>query len=181
MVMMNDEQRARDVLAGVGGSAAMNRAETSGVAAPETDSDVPETDAEPEDQDDGDADEPKSRWSFLTEMVVLFTVALTIALLIKTFVVQPFYIPSGSMENTLLIGDKVLVNKIVYRIRPISRGDVVVFNGAGSWLAATNAPPLSHNPLARIYDVTLGPLLSSIKGVFGTAPGQTDYIKRVIG
>jgi signal peptidase I len=38
------------------------------------------------------------------------------------------------METTLLIGDKVLVNKIVYKIRPISRGDVVVFNGAGSWL-----------------------------------------------
>jgi signal peptidase I len=114
-------------------------------------------------------------------MVVLFAVALTIALLIKTFVVQPFYIPSGSMENTLKIGDKVLVNKIVYRVRPISRGDIVVFNGAGSWLAPTAGPKPSHNPVVRLYDVTLGKLFTAIKGLFGTAPGQTDYIKRVIG
>src|SRR6185437_13599966 len=87
--------------------------------------------------DDQADDEPeertRGRWSFLTEMVVLFAVALTIALLIKTFVVQPFYIPSGSMEDTLLVGDKVLVNKLVYHLRPIARGDVIVFNGSGSW------------------------------------------------
>src|SRR6266567_2133778 len=165
MVMMNDEQRARDVLAGVGGSAAMNRAETSGVAAPETDSDVPETDAEPEDQDDGDADEPKSRWSFLTEMVVLFTVALTIALLIKTFVVQPFYIPSGSMENTLLIGDKVLVNKVVFDIRPVGRGDIVVFSGAGSWDGPGAAPARNRGSLVSLYDDTIGRLVSSVESL----------------
>ncbi|HUZ56372.1 MAG TPA: signal peptidase I [Streptosporangiaceae bacterium] len=181
--MMNDEQRAGDVLAGAGNSGSVSRADSSGLAAPETSAQAAEPDAEDvEEQEDADeADEPRSRWSFLTEMVVLFAVALTIALLIKTFVVQPFYIPSGSMENTLLIGDKVLVNKIVYRIRPISRGDVVVFNGAGSWLAPTNSPPPGHNPLARLYGATLGPLLTSVKGLFGTAPGQTDYIKRVIG
>ncbi len=60
-------------------------------------------------------------------------VALAIALLIKTFVVQAFFIPSSSMENTLLIGDKVLVNKLVYHLRPIKAGDVIVFDGAGSW------------------------------------------------
>ena len=181
--MMNDEQRAGDVLAGVGNSGSAGRADSSGLAAPDTSAQSAEPDAEDvEARDDADAaDEPRSRWSFLTEMVVLFAVALTIALLIKTFVVQPFFIPSGSMENTLLIGDKVLVNKIVYRIRPISRGDVVVFNGAGSWLAPTSTAPPSHNPLGRLYDVTLGPLLGSVKGLFGTEPGQTDYIKRVIG
>jgi signal peptidase I len=183
MVMMNDEQRAGDVLAGVGNPGSASRADSSGLAAPGTSAQAAGPDAaeveEPE--DDGEADEPRSRWSFLTEMVVLFAVALTIALLIKTFVVQPFFIPSGSMENTLLIGDKVLVNKVVYRIRPISRGDVVVFNGAGSWLAPTTSAPPSHNPLARLYDATLGPLLTSVRGLFGTSPGQTDYIKRVIG
>ncbi len=179
--MMNDEQRAGDVLAGVGDSGPIGRADSSGLAAPETSAHAADPDAEDvEEQDDDEADE-RGRWSFLTEMVVLFAVALTIALLIKSFVVQPFFIPSGSMENTLLIGDKVLVNKIVYRIRPISRGDVVVFNGAGSWLAPTYSPPPSHNPLARLYGATLGPLLTSVKGLFGTAPGQTDYIKRVIG
>src|SRR5262249_58684923 len=63
-----------------------------------------------------DLEQPKSRWSFLTEMVVLFVVALTIALLIKTFIVQPFYIPSASMQNTLLVGDKVLVRSEERRV-----------------------------------------------------------------
>jgi len=176
MVMMNDEQRASDVLASAGGPTATNRAEGPAAEKVETEGAEP---AEPD--DDGAAEEPKSRWSFLTEMVVLFAVALTIALLIKTFVVQPFYIPSSSMEDTLLVGDKVLVNKVIYRIRPIDRGDVVVFNGAGSWLPPTASPPSSHNPVARLYDATLGQLFDSIRGLFGTEPGQTDYIKRVIG
>ena len=192
---MNDEQRAGDVLAGPGSASAAGRAEngreagTGAGAGPEsrqagTGADKREQAAEAaesDEDDEVDVGEPKSRWSFLTEMVVLFAVALTIALLIKTFVVQPFFIPSGSMENTLKIGDKVLVNKIVYRVRPISRGDVVVFNGAGSWQAPTAGPVPSHNPVVRLYDVTLGKLFTSIKGLFGTAPGQTDYIKRVIG
>jgi len=123
----------------------------------------------------------RSPWAFLREMVLLFAIALTIALLIKTFVVQPFFIPSGSMEDTLLIGDKVLVNKLVYHLRPIQRGDIVVFNGAGSWNPPIKPVPPSSDPVVRLYDVTLGPLLDSIKSLFGTAPGQTDYIKRVIG
>ena len=60
-------------------------------------------------------------------------IALVIALLIKNFVVQAFYIPSPSMEHTLNVGDKVLVNKLVYDFRDIQPGDVVVFNGVGSW------------------------------------------------
>jgi signal peptidase I len=107
-------------------------------------------------------------------------VALVIALLIKSFVVQAFYIPSGSMQNTLEIGDKVLVNKLVYHLRPIRAGDIIVFDGAGSW-DAVPAPAHASNPAALLYDVTLRPLLRSIGGLFGTAPGQTDYIKRVIG
>jgi signal peptidase I len=183
MVMMNDEQHANDVLAGADGPAAGSAAERPAFAATEADPQPPEPgEAETEDQDaQEEPEEPKSRWSFLTEMVVLFVVALTIALVIKTFIVQPFYIPSASMENTLLVGDKVLVNKIVYRIRPISRGDIVVFNGAGSWQPPVSQQPSSHNPIARLYDATLGRLFNAIRGLFGTAPGQTDYIKRVIG
>ncbi len=137
-----------------------------------------------EDEAEADAqarEEPRGRWSFLTEMVVLFAVALTIALLIKSFVVQPFFIPSGSMENTLLIGDKVLVNKVVYHLRPIERGDIIVFNGTGSWDPPTAASPVSGNIVARAYDDTLGALFRNVVGLFGTSPGQTDYIKRVIG
>lgn len=185
---MNDEQHAADVLAGADLPGGRNGPERrrddderarSSAANSGTDDAALDEAAEP-----GDAEEDRntrSRWSFLTEMVVLFAVALTIALLIKTFVVQPFFIPSGSMENTLLVGDKVLVNKLVYRVRPISRGDVVVFDGAGSWLPPTASSPHASNGFQRLYNDTLGALFSSIRGLFGTEPGQTDYIKRVIG
>jgi signal peptidase I len=118
--------------------------------------------------------------SFWRELPVLILVALVIALLVKTFVVQAFFIPSGSMENTLRINDKVLVSKIVYDMRPIQPGDIVVFDGAGSWNAPA-AARTSGDPLVRLYDVTLRPLVDAVGGLFGTEPGQTDYIKRVIG
>jgi len=95
--------------------------------------------------------------------------------------VQAFFIPSSSMENTLDIGDKVLVNKLVYHFRSIQPGDIVVFNGEGSWDPVPAPVKASSNPLVRLYDVTLDPLYHSILGLFGTAPGQTDFIKRVIG
>jgi signal peptidase I len=118
--------------------------------------------------------------SFWVEFPVLIVIALAIALLIKTFVVQAFFIPSGSMQNTLEIKDKVLVNKLVYHFRPIRPGDIVVFDGAGSWTAPTPSPH-SGDPLVEAYDVTLRPLASSIGGLLGTAPDQTDFVKRVIG
>ena len=124
--------------------------------------------------------EPRRARSFWRELPVLFVVALVIALVIKSFVLQAFYIPSSSMENTINIGDKVLVNKLVYHFRPIAPGDIIVFNGAGSWDPVPSATTTS-NPVVRMYDATLRPLLHSIAGLFGTAPGQTDFIKRVIG
>jgi signal peptidase I len=122
----------------------------------------------------------RKRRSFWRELPVLIIVALLIALLIKSFVVQAFFIPSGSMENTLQIGDKILVNKLVYHFRSIQPGDVVVFDGAGSWTPEPPSHP-SSDPIVRAYDVTLKPLLEAVAGLFGTAPGQTDFIKRVIG
>jgi signal peptidase I len=108
--------------------------------------------------------------SWWVELPILLVFALLLALLIKSFVVQAFYIPSSSMENTLEIGDKVLVNKLVYDFRSIHRGDIIVFNGDGSWdpVPAQPAPLLSR-------------LWASVSGLFGTAPGVHDYIKRVIG
>jgi signal peptidase I len=74
------------------------------------------------------------------------------------------------MENTLEIGDKVLVNKMIYDFRPVHRGDIVVFNGEGSWDPVT---PQATPPLERLWN--------AVSGLFGTAPGVHDYIKRVIG
>ena len=114
---------------------------------------------------------PKQRGSFLRELPILVVIALALALVIKTYAFQAYYIPSGSMQNTLAIGDKVLVNKIVYHLRAIHRGDIVVFNGQGSW--NPGPAPTTPNPADRLYHAVIG--------LFGAAPGQTDYIKRVIG
>jgi len=108
---------------------------------------------------------------FWRDLVVIVVAALALTILLKAFVVEVFSIPSGSMENTLLPGDRVLVSKIVYRFRDIARGDVVVFSGQGSW--GPDAPPPPGNPFLRLWDG-----LTNLIGV--TAPG-TDYIKRVIG
>jgi signal peptidase I len=121
------------------------------------------------------------RWSAWRELPVLIVVALAIALVIKTFVVQPFFIPSSSMEETLMVGDKVLVNKLVYHFRSIHRGDIIVFDGTGSWNPAPTSTAPSGDPLVHAYDATLRPLFNSIGGLFGTPADETDFIKRVIG
>src|SRR5215813_8374735 len=67
------------------------------------------------------------------ELPLLLIVAFCLAVLIRTFLLQAFYIPSSSMETTLLVGDRVLVNKIVYDMRDPTRGEVVVFRGTDNW------------------------------------------------
>jgi signal peptidase I len=67
-----------------------------------------------------------SRW--LRETVVVVIVAVLVAVLLRTFVVQTFYIPSGSMEPTLQIGDRILVDKLSYHLHAVQRGDIVVFS-----------------------------------------------------
>jgi signal peptidase I len=109
--------------------------------------------------------------AFWKELPVLIVVALLLTLVIKTYAIQAFYIPSGSMQNTLGIGDRVLVNKVVYDARSIHRGDIVVFSGDGSWNPGT--PPASSNFIARFGE--------SVASMFGFARDQNDYIKRVIG
>jgi signal peptidase I len=112
----------------------------------------------------------KRRRSFWRELPVLVIVALVLALLIKSFVIQAFYIPSASMENTLEIGDRVLINKVVYHTRPIHRGDIIVFDGTGSWDVAA---PTSTNIFSKA--------VSELEGIVGISHDSNIYIKRVIG
>jgi signal peptidase I len=67
------------------------------------------------------------RSSWLRETAVVVVVALVAAILLRTFVVQTFYIPSGSMEPTLQIGDRILVDKLAYHLHGVDRGNIVVF------------------------------------------------------
>ncbi|MET9437411.1 signal peptidase I [Streptomyces sp. NPDC006551] len=92
-------------------------------------------------------------------------------LFLRHFVLQPFLIPSGSMEPTLQVGDRILVNKLAYRFGDAPRrGDVVVFDGTGSFLQ--EAP--EENPVTG--------LLRGAASSLGLAePAETDFVKRVVG
>jgi len=120
---------------------------------------------------DAKAEKPKKKKSFARELLTIVVAAAILTLLVKAFLVQVYRIPSASMENTLEIGDRVLVNKVVYHFRDIARGDVIVFSGQDSW--GPDAPPPSGNPLVRVFDDMLSGL--------GLHSDQTYYIKRVIG
>jgi signal peptidase I len=110
--------------------------------------------------------------SLLRELPALLVVAVLVSLVIKTFFVQFFFIPSGSMENTLQIQDRVAVNRIPF-LRDINRGDIVVFHDPANWL-----PPITES--------TDNKIISSIKeglvavGVLPN-PAKQYLVKRVIG
>jgi signal peptidase I len=95
---------------------------------------------------------PHSHW--LREILLVVVVALGVALLLRVFVVQTFYIPSGSMEPTLNIGDRILVNKVSYDLHGVQRGDIVVFS----------RPPAENCGGTEVNDL--------VKRVIGL-PGQT--------
>jgi len=114
---------------------------------------------------------PRKKRSFWREFPILVAVALLLAVIIKTYAIQAFFIPSGSMQNTLAINDRVLVNKIVYHLRGIHRGDIVVFNGDGSWDPGT--VPVSGNFVQQFAD--------GFASMFGFGHPGDILIKRVIG
>jgi signal peptidase I len=70
-------------------------------------------------------------YKWVIEIAVIFAAAFVLALLVQQYIVKPFAIPSPSMENTLLEGDRVLVNRLVYHFHPPRRGDVIVFHPPG--------------------------------------------------
>lgn len=144
-----------------------------------TDSDAPV--AHPSHADHGahEATRPRRRklrgWrAFLRDVAVILVAAVVISFLIKTFLIRSFYIPSPSMEPTLLVNDRIIVNELVPDVMPIERGDVVVFVDPGGWLP-TSPDPEPANPVVGFLDWLL-----SIVGL--TAPDSDEHlIKRVIG
>jgi signal peptidase I len=106
------------------------------------------------------------------ELLVLVGIALAITFGVRLLVVQAFYIPSGSMEPTLHVGDRVLVSKLAYRLGEIHRGDVVVFDGRGSF-APLDGAGSSGGALASAG--------RSVGAFLGVAPSDRDFVKRVIG
>ncbi|CAN2207773.1 LepB Signal peptidase I [Candidatus Nanopelagicaceae bacterium] len=111
--------------------------------------------------------------SVLREFPILVIVALAVSLVIKSFLVQFFYIPSGSMENTLQINDRVAVNKIPFVSNSINRGDVVVFRDPSNWLPEPYVDN-QNKVIAKIKDGLV------LVGVLPN-PAKQYLVKRVIG
>ncbi len=114
--------------------------------------------------------------SAVKEIPLLIGVALLIALVLKTFLVQAFVIPSGSMEQTIRIGDRVLVDKLTpwFGSKP-ERGDVVVFKDPGGWLE-------DEQPVAKTDDPIVVKQVKEVLTFIGLLPSdnERDLIKRVV-
>lgn len=109
---------------------------------------------------------------FLRDVIVIVLIALLVSFLVKTFIVRSFYIPSGSMKDTLQIDDRILVDELTPRFTGYDRGDIVVFRDPGGWLPVSYREPRS--PFLESVDWVL-----SLVGL--TAPDSNDHlIKRVI-
>lgn len=113
---------------------------------------------------------PKKPRPFLVELPFLLVIALFLAFLIKTFLVQAFVIPSGSMQNTLAIGDRVVVNRFSTWVgSEPRRGEIVVFQDPGGWLGPESTASSTN-------------VVSKVLTFIGVLPEDNgDLIKRVIG
>jgi len=111
---------------------------------------------------------------FIRDIVLIFLAAIIISIGIKAFLIRSFYIPSQSMQNTLQVGDRIIVNELVPKVVAVQHGDVVVFKDPGGWL---EGQPVATEPnaVAGAVDWVL-----SIVGL--SAPDSNDHlIKRVVG
>jgi signal peptidase I len=112
-------------------------------------------------------------WPFVRDLLIIVLIAVVVSFVVKTFLVRSFYIPSGSMEQTLQIKDRILVDELTPHFGEYERGDVVVFRDPGGWLPPSTEP--ERSPVVEAADWLL-----SLVGL--TAPDSDDHlIKRVIG
>jgi signal peptidase I len=114
----------------------------------------------------------RGKGSALRELPILLVSALILSMIVKTFFVQFFYIPSGSMENTLLVNDRVGVNKFGALFSDIKRGEVVVFRDPADWLSVPTNEDTGLKKVAKDALVFVGVLPD---------PSKQYLIKRVIG
>lgn len=138
---------------------------------------IPTSDSAPELAGDAAVSSPRRRargWLILLrDVIVIVLIAVLVSFLVKTFLVRSFYIPSGSMKETLQIQDRILVDEITPRFGGYDRGDVVVFRDPGGWLPPHPSP--ERPPVVEAWDWVL-----SLVGL--AAPDSDDHlIKRVIG
>ena len=112
--------------------------------------------------------------AFFIDVVSVVVAALVLSLFIKSFLLRSFFIPSGSMMETLQINDRIFVNELVPNVIPAERGDVVVFKDPGGWLGTTTVEP-KKNSLEQGVDFFLS--------AFGLiAPDSSQHlVKRIIG
>jgi len=110
---------------------------------------------------------------FLRDVLVIVLIAILVSFLVKTFVVRSFYIPSGSMEDTLLVNDRILVDEITPRFGGYDRGQIIVFRDPGGWLPPSSAA--ARPPVIEAIDWVL-----ALVGL--SAPDSDDHlVKRLIG
>ncbi len=123
------------------------------------------------DEDVSESVASRRRMPTWAEFVVILVAVLVAMALVKTFVIQPFAIPSGSMENTLQIGDRVLVSRSDYRFSAVQRGDIVVFDGSGIFTRTVPEGPGGVQGALHWLGESLG---------LADPPGRI-FVKRVIG
>ena len=132
----------------------------------------PETTAADDDSEDTT---PRPAWVVALDWGSLVVIVIVLTLLLKTFLAQPFYIPSGSMENQLEVGDRIVVSKLSYRLHGIHRGDIVVFDEPPTLRAGRELDNGDDDVLpVRVVRAVL-------EGLNVVRPKQTEYVKRVIG
>lgn len=131
------------------------------------------------DHEDVDADEGHDGgggflgnvWGGIKEILIIAVMAIVLSFVVKTWLIQAFYIPSGSMEDTLVRDDRVIVSKLTPGPFDLQRGDVVVFEDPGGWLGQDPAATADGGPVHRFFQF------------IGLVPDDSDnhLIKRVIG
>lgn len=110
-----------------------------------------------------------SAWRAVREILIVLVTAIVLSVVVRTFFVQAFYVPSQSMENTLEPSDRILASKITTSLAGVKRGEIVVFRDPGNWLPAT--APVNSNPARKAVEFV---------GIVPTNKGE-DLVKRVIG